>query len=395
MKVLQLCHKPPYPPVDGGCLAMDDITSGLVRSGAEVKVLTLATAKHPFQKEKIPDNYLRTTKVEAITISTDLNPLSAFFNLFSRKSYNLSRFYSTDFNSRLVHLLQSEEYDVIHLESLFVVPYLATIRAHSSAKVVYRAHNVEQQIWKEKYLQEENPLKKAYLSLLYRRLKRFEDKHFELFDGIAAISKYDASLINQLGKPTAITTIPFSINPSRYYPLSAHNNANLFFIGSLDWQPNLDGLNWFLKSCWPDLKKQFPDLQFHIAGKGMPQEIMELKDEQIVLHGEVENAMDFIRNQGIMIVPLFAGSGVRIKVLEGLALGKALVATPKAVEGISIAEKEMKVAASADDFITAVADLHQNQNQRESMGQHARSFVKEHFDNERITQQLIEFYRQL
>lgn len=395
MKVLQLCHKPPYPPVDGGCLAMDDITSGLVRSGVDVKVLTLATTKHPFQREKIPDNYLRTTKVEAIDISTELNPLAAFFNLFSRKSYNLSRFYSADFNNRLANLLQSTVYDVVHLESLFVVPYLATIRANSSAKVVYRAHNVEQQIWSEKHLQERNPVKKAYLRLLYRRLKRFEDQHFELFDGIAAISKKDEKHINQLGNAKATTTIPFSINPSRYFPLSSYDNPNLFFIGSLDWQPNLDGLKWFLTHCWPKIKKQFTSLKFHIAGKGMPMEIKALNDEQIVVHGEIENAMDFIRNQGIMIVPLFAGSGVRIKVLEGLALGKALVATPKAIEGIDLSNNEVSIADSTEEFIAAVSKLHLQKDQRELIGKCARSFVKKHFDNEMITQKLIDFYHQL
>jgi polysaccharide biosynthesis protein PslH len=395
MKVLQICHKPPFPPIDGGCLAMDDISNGLIRKGCEVKILTLSTQKHPFLKNRLTDNYLRTTKIEAVDISTDINPKDALVNLFTKKSYNITRFFSLEFENKIRTTLQQNVFDIIQLESLFVVPYLSVVRKYSNSKIVYRAHNIEQQIWLEKYNQESNLLKKSYLKLLYNRLKNFEDVHLSQFDGIAAISEKDIDSMSVLGNKKPTVHIPFSINPTRYYPLSAADNSNLFFIGSLDWKPNVDGLDWFLDKCWPQLKANNNSITFHIAGKSTPEKYNLLNDPQIKIHGEVDNAMDFIREQGIMIVPLFSGSGIRIKVVEGLALGKAIVATTKAIEGIPVTPKELIVADTAESFIKNVELLIGDENKRKLVGINARKFVKENFDNDVITQNLINFYHTL
>lgn len=395
MKVLQICHKPPFPPVDGGCLAMDDISNGLIRKGCEVKILTLSTQKHPFLKNRLTDNYLRTTKIEAVDISTDINPKDALVNLFTKKSYNITRFFSLEFENKIRTTLQQNVFDIIQLESLFVVPYLSVVQKYSNAKIVYRAHNIEQQIWLEKYKQESNFFKKSYLKLLYNRLRKFEDVHLNQFDGIAAISEKDIDSMSVLGNKKPSVHIPFSINPTRYYPLSAADNSNLFFIGSLDWKPNVDGLDWFLDKCWPQLKANNNSITFHIAGKSTPEKYNLLNDPQIKIHGEVDNAMDFIREQGIMIVPLFSGSGIRIKVVEGLALGKAIVATTKAIEGIPVTPKELIVADNAESFIKNVELLIGDENKRKLVGINARKFVKENFDNDVITQNLINFYHTL
>ena len=395
MKVLQICHKPPFPPVDGGCLAMDDISNGLIRKGCEVKILTLSTQKHPFLKNRLTDNYLRTTKIEAVDISTDINPKDALVNLFTKESYNITRFFSLEFENKIRTTLQQNVFDIIQLESLFVVPYLSVVQKYSNAKIVYRAHNIEQQIWLEKYKQESNFFKKSYLKLLYNRLRKFEDVHLNQFDGIAAISEKDIDSMSVLGNKKPTVHIPFSINPTRYYPLSAADNSNLFFIGSLDWKPNVDGLDWFLDKCWPQLKANNNSITFHIAGKSTPKKYNLLNDPQIKIHGEVDNAMDFIREQGIMIVPLFSGSGIRIKVVEGLALGKAIVATTKAIEGIPVTPKELIVADNAESFIKNVELLIGDENKRKLVGINARKFVKENFDNDVITQNLINFYHTL
>ena len=152
---------------------------------------------------------------------------------------------------------------------------------------------------------------------------------------------------------------------------------------------------YFLDKCWPQLKANNNSITFHIAGKSTPEKYNLLNDPQIKIHGEVDNAMDFIREQGIMIVPLFSGSGIRIKVVEGLALGKAIVATTKAIEGIPVTPKELIVADTAESFIKSVELLIGDENKRKLVGINARKFVKENFDNDVITQNLINFYHTL
>ena len=93
MKVLQICSKPPVPLVDGGCKAMDALTQGLLAQGIVVKVLSISTEKHPFDEVKLPSDYLQKTDIENVFVDTKVKLLPAFFNLFSKSSYNVSRFY--------------------------------------------------------------------------------------------------------------------------------------------------------------------------------------------------------------------------------------------------------------------------------------------------------------
>jgi hypothetical protein len=134
MKVLQLCHKPPKPSIDGGCLAMDALTKGLLDQGHEVKILSIHTHKHPFLKDKLDKDYLKTTSFESIFVDTRVNIVDAFSNLVTQDSYNISRFFSPDFDIRLKNLLQHEQFDIIQFESLFMTPYLSTAERYSQGK---------------------------------------------------------------------------------------------------------------------------------------------------------------------------------------------------------------------------------------------------------------------
>ena len=126
MKVLQICLKPPFPEVDGGCKAMHAITQGFLDNGIDVKVLTISTPKHPFQKEKMSDSYLEKTGIEHVFIDTKVTFIGAFLNLFSSKSYNLERFYSKNFETLILKELKETNYDVVLLETFFVTGYIET-----------------------------------------------------------------------------------------------------------------------------------------------------------------------------------------------------------------------------------------------------------------------------
>ena len=148
MKVLQLCNKPPYPPVDGGTMAMNSITQGLLSRDCEVKVLTVKTDKHPVREERIGDDYLRQTGLEAVYVDLSVKPLPALGAMMCGESYHVKRYINPDFAAKLRQILQAEEFDVVHVESIFLTPYVPLIRKHSNAKVMLRAHNVEHLIWK-------------------------------------------------------------------------------------------------------------------------------------------------------------------------------------------------------------------------------------------------------
>ncbi|UPT66208.1 MAG: hypothetical protein M0D57_17250 [Sphingobacteriales bacterium JAD_PAG50586_3] len=151
MKVLQLCNKPPFPTVDGGTIAMHALTRGLLDAGHTVKVVSIETSKHPFKQDKLSETYKHETQAESVFVDTGIKPVALITAFIKDDLYILKRFVSDKLKQRLIQILQADEFDVILLESIYVAPYIDTIRKHSSAKIILRAHNVEYLIWKRLY----------------------------------------------------------------------------------------------------------------------------------------------------------------------------------------------------------------------------------------------------
>ena len=114
MKVLQLCHKSPYPAKDGGCLAILNISQGLLNAGIELKILTIETHKHPFVKKLIPKDFIEKTKIESVFVDTSLNIVDAFSSLITQDSYNVSRFFSADFDFKLQEELENIYFEILN-----------------------------------------------------------------------------------------------------------------------------------------------------------------------------------------------------------------------------------------------------------------------------------------
>ncbi len=142
MRVLQLCHKTPYPPSDGGSIAMHQITEGLLEKGFSVKVLALDPSRKKNGQKVIPDPYFSRTRFESHPVDTRVKPLDAFLNLFTKNSYNLQRFYDRKVEKRLEQILKEETFDIIQLEGLYLTPYIPVIRQNSGASLLYRSHNI-------------------------------------------------------------------------------------------------------------------------------------------------------------------------------------------------------------------------------------------------------------
>jgi hypothetical protein len=142
MKILQLTHKPPIPSIDGGCLAMRQISDSLLRAGIDLKVVSISTAKHPvvFSEESNP--YFLQTRFESVFINTNLKIFNILNSLFRRTSLQADRFFSKEMAQKLKSVLEQESFDVVILESVFVGNYIETIRKYSPAKIVLRVHNI-------------------------------------------------------------------------------------------------------------------------------------------------------------------------------------------------------------------------------------------------------------
>lgn len=397
MKILQLCNKPPVPAIDGGCIAMNNITRGLIEAGHELKLLTIVTQKHPLLLESLSKDYIEKTKIEGVFVDTSLNVVDAFSALITSDSYNISRFFSPDFDSKLTKLLQKEKFDIIHLESLFMTPYIATIRRNSKAKIVLRSHNLEFMIWERMAAGTKNFAKKNYLKLLAKQLRKYEYNILNQVDGVAAISMEDGKKYHSSKCTKPIVTIPFGIDLEHYkYDQSEEEFPSLFHIGAMDWTPNLEGIEWFLNHIWPHINEKFPDLKFYLAGRKMPESLLNAKHKNFIVVGEVENANKFISSKSIMIVPLLTAGGIRVKIIEAMALGKSVISTSIGAHGIDYtANENLFVADKKEQFIKAIEYLISSQEHHLKTGRQARQLVEEKYDNEILTKELVDFYNQL
>ncbi len=397
MKILQLCSKPPYPPKDGGSIAMNILTQGLLNEGHSVKVLAICTPKLNIKIEDIDLAYRQKTNYESVFIDTTIKPLAVILNLFSTKSYNIVRFYSKEFNDKLIEIFKTQEFDIIHLETLWVSPYLDTLRKYSKAKIVLRSQNIEYKIWERMAYYCSNPIKKHYLKLLSRRLKKYENGLINSYDGIATITELDNTTLLEDGCKIPIIHIPFGIDLEKYKEDKSNlDSPSIFHIGAMDWRPNSDGIEWFLKNCWSKISTKYPTIKLYLAGRNMPDWLKNLEMKNVVIEGEVSDSHKFINSKSIMIVPLASGGGMRVKIIEGMALGKTIVSTAVGSEGIDYENKKnILIANTEDEFTTAISNCLDDKLYSESLGENARKLIESKYDNAIICKRLSDFYQKL
>jgi polysaccharide biosynthesis protein PslH len=395
MKVLQLCHKPPLPKIDGGCVAISNVSEGLMHHpDIDLKILTVETHKHPFLSENYPKDFLEKTNIEAVYIDTHINLVDAYSSFITADSYNVIRFYSPSFDKRIAEILEENTFDIIHLESIFLTPYLHTIRRLSNAKIVLRAHNVEHTLWEKWSDNSTNIFKKIYLKYLYKKLKKYETAILNNVDAIAAISQLDAEIIEKLvNKPLSVVPVGIDL-PENTQTENSSEKLKLYHIGAMDWLPNVEGVDWFIKNVWPILLKEQPNIELHLAGKNISSDY-HMPHKRIYCHGEVKDAQEFILKQDIMIVPVKNGSGVRIKILEAMSLNKLIVSTSVGISGIPAqTNQDYLQANSAKEFAEKIM-YGAKPEKYYTITKSARKFVEQNYSKTNVTEKLVDFYKAL
>ena len=400
MHLLQLCPRVPYPPTDGGAIAMYDVVAGLAAAGHHVTVLALNTPKHRQPADALA-HLGPNVRLVTVEVDTRLKPRRALRNLlFGALPYNVERFVSRAVAARLTELLRTEAIDVVQVEGTFVAWYVDAIRrAAPGGPVVLRAHNVEHIIWQMLADRQPNPLKACYLRYLARGVEAFERRCLPRFDAVAAITEPDQQRLLALGCPEPVVFIPAGANLQRLERQEAISPEpySLFMLASFDWLPNQEGLDWFLGQVWPRVRAQHPALTLHLAGKNMPAHIQQLHGrDNIVVHGFVDSAAAFMQRYGLMLVPLLSGGGMRVKIIEGLALGKCILSTRLGAEGISVrAGHDILLADAADDWVAQLGRYARGELPVARIGAEAAATAARHYDNRQVVGQFVALYRQL
>jgi glycosyltransferase involved in cell wall biosynthesis len=393
VKVLQLTYRVPFPPTDGGSIGIYNITKGLHDNGCDIDLVAINTPKHS-QPE---DGMNGLAKQFDVFVDTALSPIKLIKNLlFSSIPYNVERFISANVEKQLIELLTTNIYDFIQVEGAFVAYYIDSIKKHTSAPILVRTHNIEYVIWERLSHNEKNPLKRWFYSHLSKRLKAFEANYYNRANGIAAITQEDKNRLLDLKINVPIEIIPAGVVLDKYFIPSENSAAanTIFSISALDWLPNLEGLDWFLKEIWPKLIAIKPDVHLHIAGKSTPDWLMNSTIPNVHVHGFVDDAIAFKRSHQLMLVPLLSGGGMRVKIIEGLAAKKCIISTSIGAEGIEYtANKNLVIANSPQEWIDAILYYLENDAARIAIEKSAFELANEKYENTAITKKYIDLYQ--
>lgn len=396
MRILQVTNKVPYPTKDGGAIACMNLSRGFSLLGHKVTILSMNTLKHNISLEEIPETIKDLANFKLVDVPARITPIAAALNLiFSKRPYTAVRFISKTFAAELEKILIENRFDVVQLEGIYVCPYISVIRKHSDAIIAYRAHNIEHEIWNRTAIMAKG-FQKWYLKNLAGRIRKFEISMLNKYDLIVPITSRDANILNQLGNNKPVHVSQTGIDSSVLFPNAKNlEHPSLFHIGSLEWSPNQEGVIWFLRNCWKSIHQKYPELKFYVAGRNAPIWFQrELKQPNVIFKGEVANAYDFMNSKSIMVVPLHSGSGMRIKIIEGMALGKPIVTTLVGTEGIETTSGEnIIIADDAGSFVKAVSDLIENHEYYNNISKNAIEYIHRKFDNLSSAGALINFYK--
>jgi glycosyltransferase involved in cell wall biosynthesis len=370
---------------------MLQIATAMQRLGAGVRILSLNPKKQHADLETAR-RALAPIPVDAVDFDTDDLPNSVFRSFVRNGTPVLvARFISLQFKRQLRALLEASDVDVVQIESPFLLPYVPLIRAFSRAAIVLRSLNVEFRIREQIAARQKHAAFRAALQFIAGSLRRYEIRHLNTCDAMVPITEEDARDFRALGCTRPMHVLPGGVDVVDVDGEESPVHA-VGFLGSLDYRPNQDAALWIAEELMPRL-----DAEVHIAGSNAPQWLRErLETSSVTFDGEVPDAKAFIRSMGVMMAPLFSGGGMRIKILEAMALGKPVVATTIGAAGIGVRDGEdILLADDPDAFAAAVSELLHDPAKARAIGDAGRRLVASRFSTEALARGLLTFYEEL
>lgn len=309
-------------------------------------------------------------------------------NLFaSREPFALTMLNSAAFTRRARELDQSGRFDLIILDGLFVAPVFDRLTTPRLTPTILLQHNVESLIWRRLSQLQRNVFMRLFFAEMARRMKRREPELCRLFDGVTTISDEDAAYHRDHYKlENVLGCVPAGASPdARPLPaavLEQSSSPCIAFLGSMNWPPNADAAFWFIQEILPLIRETMPAVRFRVIGREPPEALRRLaaKSVGIEVTGKVAEVLTPLRECALLVVPLRAGSGVRLKILESMAAGVPVVSTTVGAEGLHMRhDHDLLLADDAPALSAAILRLLQDSSLRKTLAENALQHVTQKF----------------
>lgn len=402
MRILMLTPALPYPPHQGGALRNFGLIHGLHAAGHQVTLLSFVTDEDVHQPTPLHDicQHVETVPAQARSVSRRLADM-----ITSPQPDLIRRLASPAFRQCLVELLQQQSFDLVQFEGLEMTGYLADVRQHQpNARLCYDAHNAEYRLQQVIYdidrSQPERWPSAAYSFIQARRIAHFERMVCQTVDCVLAVSEEDAAALRPFRTDQCVAVIANGIFVDHYNGNAEELDLGthvLTFTGKMDYRPNVDAMLWFTTDIFPQVQAAVPDAHLYIVGQKPHARLESLRDnDHIALTGWVNEITPFLHATDVYVAPLRMGSGTRLKILEAMAAGCAIVATTLAAAGLpDEAGSALVLADDTTEMAQAIVTLLQDESQRNRLGESAKALVQQHYDWSVLIPRLLAVYKEI
>ncbi len=403
MRILMLTGSLPYPPHQGGALRSYGILHGLKQAGHHLSLMSFRDAgdgaRDIAEMKRWCDEIIVLPPPER-SKTQRLRDL-----LFSDRPDIARRLYSSEFAQRLSALVSDQRFDLVQFEGIEIACYLSLLRGmNTSARLVYDAFNAEAALQRVIFDVDRGEPRRwpaAIYSLIQaRRLAQYEHELCRQADGVIAVSDEDAAILRAFRPDACVPVVNNGIFADDYRCAGAQLELGehaLVFTGKMDYRPNVDAVCWFASDILPLIHRRVPDARLYVVGQKPHPRLERLRrHRQIEITGWVRDVQPFLCGASLYVAPLRMGSGTRLKLLEAMAAGRAVVATTTAISGMLPSVREVLVVADQpDQMASAIIALLQDPRRRQALGQAAQAFVKAHYDWSVIIPRLLTAYRDM
>ena len=306
------------------------------------------------------------------------------------RSYFLNLFIIPEMQTALDAICSRHHFDVVLFESVLVAGY----RLPEGMRVVIDQHNIEHELVERTFEHEKTFLRKWFNWRESRLLKRGEIERCQRANVVLVTSERECNVLKHLLPERQVEVIPNGVDIATFMQHeSAQEIAHrIVFTGRMDYYPNIDAVLFFVRECWPLIQSQVPDASWQIVGKDPPREVRDLERlSGVTVTGTVPDITSYLTSAEVAIAPLQIGSGTRLKILEALAMQKAVVTTSQGCEGLSVTSGvHLIVADKAQNFAQAVVDLLQDSQERTALGFAGRKLVETEYSWDHCGHRLVE-----
>jgi glycosyltransferase involved in cell wall biosynthesis len=400
MKILFLSQVLPYP-IDAGPKVRSFYNISYLSQKHSITLLSFIRGSDT--KDAV--SYLKTIcqNIETVQMprSRKRDIIAAIKSLLTGRPFLITRDYVAGMEQKLLQLVRQERFDVIHADQLWMAPYALMARAEAekigyTPKLILDQHNAVFMIPKRMAASSQNPIKKLWLLREAKLMEKYETWICSHFDRVVWVTQQDLAAVQSInpidliknsnnGKFDKNIVIPICFEPIiSFREQRICENKDILFLGGMHWPPNADGVRWFMEEIFPRIINEIPKIRFLAVGKQPPRELLS-KGNQIIAPGYVTDVTDYWSSAGVFIVPLRAGGGMRVKILDAWAKGVPVVSTTIGAEGINYSEgNDILIADKPEDFAEAVIKVMNDQDLALRLGKGGKCTLEEKYDWRRI-----------